>query len=439
MRLGRFPALLPTILKSKLTYRVASLALRYFGRRMSPYQLAAVKGVISELGDAYSGKKPVIFASAFVPTEIVYGLGAVPYLPEMWSGFAAAFGVSERGIDESEAKGYSQDLCSFHRCHLGLEELSLLPRPSAIIVSSHLCDGGRRSLYAHSVSTGCPFYVIDVPYVMTESSVRWLSLQVERICEDISRRIPGLTLDGMSRAIQNSNRAREIYMDVCRLRRNRPAPWSGSEALNYVFAFLSGWGSEWLVELYESLANVLKHRIEGSRYPVPQERLRLLWLNLKPYYKSSLFEYLERSGVSIAFEEYSYVYWPEMDERRWAEGIAIKMLTNFGWGPIERRLDAVWKMVTDYQVDGVVQFDQWGCRQSNGGGRVLADFLREKGIPFLELDGDGVDPRNSSLAQALTRLQAFIEVMDAKRQRAGGAHVLSSLTDCAEKGKRATE
>lgn len=415
MRWESFSPFLPLVLKSRLTYRVAKLGLRCFGRRMSSYQLAAAKGVMSELADAYSGRKPVIFTSAFVPTEIVYGLGAVPYLPEMWSGFAAAFGVSERGIDESEAKGYSQDLCSFHRCHLGLEKLGLLPRPSAIIVSSHLCDGGRRSLYAHSVSIGCPFYVIDVPYALTDSSVRWLSLQVERICEDISRRIPGLALDGMSRAIRNSNRAREVYLDVCRLRRNQPAPWSGSEALNYVFAFLSAWGSEWLIELYENLANVLKHRIEESTYPVPQERLRILWLNLKPYYKSPLFEYLERWGVSVAFEEYSYLYWPEMDERRWAEGIAIKMLSNFGWGPIQRRLDAIWNMVNDYAVDGVVQFDQWGCRQSNGGARVLADFLRRKGIPFLELDGDGVDPRNGSLAQALTRLQAFVEVMCARQ------------------------
>ncbi|HHY34992.1 MAG TPA: 2-hydroxyacyl-CoA dehydratase [Firmicutes bacterium] len=414
MRWERFPAFLPLVLKSKLTYRVAGLALRYLGGRMSPYQLAAVKGVMSELGDAYSGRKPVIFTSAFVPTEIVYGLGAVPYLPEMWSGFAAAFGVSVRGIDESEAKGYSQDLCSFHRCHLGLEELSLLPKPSAIIVSSHLCDGGRRSLYAHSVSTGCPFYVVDVPYLMTDSSVRWLSCQVERICEDISRRVPGLSLDGMARAIENSNRARKIYLDVCQLRRNKPAPWSGSEALNYVFAFLSGWGSEWLVDFYANLGKTLKQRIEQSNYPVPQERLRLLWLNLKPYYGSPLFQYLAQWGVSVAFEEYSYVYWPEMHERRWAEGVATKMLSNFGWGPIERRLDAVWNMVNDYGVDGVVQFDQWGCRQSNGGARVLADFLREKGIPFLELDGDGVDPRNSSVAQALTRLQAFIEVMDAR-------------------------
>lgn len=416
MRLGRFPAFLPTILKSKLTYRVAGMALRYSGGRMSPYQLAAAKGVISELGDAYSGRKPVIFTSAFVPTEIVYGLRAVPYLPEMWSGFAAALGVSERGIDESEARGYSQDLCSFHRCHLGLEQLSLLPRPSAIIVSSHLCDGGRRSLYAHSVSTGCPFYVIDVPYVMTDSSVRWVSGQVERICEDILRRVPGLGLDRMSRAIENSNRARKVYLDVCQLRRNKPAPWSGSEALNYVFAFLSGWGSEWLIDFYANLGKTLKQRIEESNYPVPRERLRLLWLNLKPYYKSSFFRYLAQWGVSVAFEEYSYLYWPEMDERRWAEGIAIKMLSNFGWGPIERRLDAVGKMVNEYRADGVVQFDQWGCRQSNGGGRVLADFLREKGIPFFELDGDGVDPRNSSLAQSLTRLRAFVEVMQARRR-----------------------
>lgn len=413
---GRLSRILAGVLRSGLTYSAARTALGLLSRKMSPYQLVAVRGALEELHDAYTGRRPVILTSAFVPTEMVYGLGAIPYLPEMWSGFAAAFGLSQEGIDESEALGYSQDLCSFHRCHLGFEGSGLIPRPSAIIVSSHLCDGGRCSLYAHSVWTGCPFYVIDVPYALTDDSLKWLSAQVERICEDVCRKVPGLDLNAMPGAIRNSNLARQACLRVWELRKRRPAPWSGAEALNYVFAFLTGFGSKWLVEFYSALGEVLRHRIEKGYYPVPEEHLRLLWLNLRPYYGNPLYGHLERWGVSIAFEEYNHVYWSEIDEGRWAEGIALKMLSNFGWGPIERRLCAIEKMARDYRVDGVVQFGQWGCRQSNGGGRIAGDFLRRKGIPFLELEGDGVDPRNSSLAQSLTRLQSFVELLESRRQ-----------------------
>lgn len=417
MKQDKLTSILPALITNRFSYQASRLALRFLRKKMSPYQFAAAEGLISELECAYTGRKPVIMTTAFVPTEVVYGLGAIPYLPEIWSGFAAALRTSEMGIDESESLGYSQDLCSFHRCHLGLDKMNLLPRPSAIIVSSQLCDGGRRSLYAHALSARCPFYVLDVPYEATDYGLKYLSQQVKDICEQLSRKIPGLNTDGMTRALENSNRAREIYLEVCHLRSHQPAPWSGSEALNYVFAFLSGWGSDWLINFYENLKITLKRRIEEREYPVPHERFRLLWLNMRPFYSTPLFERLAEWGASVAFEEYSYLYWPRMDTQRWAESIALKILSNFGWGYIERRLDAVGKMVDTYSIDGVVQFDQWGCRQSNGGGRMLTDYLRQKGVPFLELDGDGVDPRNGGLAQSLTRLQAFIELIEARHKR----------------------
>lgn len=402
-------------LRSSPLYGAALGTVRLLSRRMPAYQLAAVRGVLQELRDSYTGRRPVILTSAFVPTELVYGLGAVPYLPEMWSGFAAAFGLSEEGIDESEAMGYSQDLCGFHRCHLGLGKFGLIPEPAAVIVSAGLCDGGRWSLYAQSLSAGCPFYVIDVPYAATTEGMRWLSKQVERIAFDLCSRVPGLSLDAMPQAIRNSNLAREACLEAWELRKNKPAPWSGAEALNYVFAFLSGFGSAWLPEFYRSLRESLARRVAEGNFPVLDEKVRLLWLNLRPYYKNPLFSQLESWGASIAFEEYSYVYWPEIDESRWPEGIALKMLSNFGWGPIERRLTAIEEMVRDYGVDGVVQFGQWGCRQSNGGGPIVADFLRRRGISFLEVEGDGVDPRNGSFAQSITRLGAFVEMLSSRK------------------------
>lgn len=408
-------------LANNLTYFLARLALGPLGRRLRPYQEAAVQGILSELHAAYSGEKPVIFASAFVPTELIYGLGAIPVLPEVWSGFAAAAGFSAPAVTASEAAGYSQDLCSFHRCSLGLENLELLPKPAAVIVSSHLCDGGRRSLYRHSRSFGCPFYVLDVPYAATPDGVAWLAHQIERVARDLVVKVPGLSLAGLPRALAAANRARTEYLAVCRLRRERPAPWAGSEALNYVAVFLSGWGSSWLPEFYAQLRCYLEEAIRRSAFPVPQERHRLLWLNLRPYYATPLFTCLEKEcNTSTAFEEYSHLYWPAHTPEAWAESLAAKLLAHFGWGPIERRLETVWSLVQEYGIDGVVQFNQWGCRQSNGGGRFLADFLRTRGIPFLELAGDGVDGRSSGAAQQLTRIAAFVELLEARNTLSPG-------------------
>lgn len=41
--------------------------------------------------------------------------------------------------------------------------------------------------------------------------------------------------------------------------------------------------------------------------------------------------------------------------------------------------------------------------------------LHEAGVPLLQLDGDGIDERNSHDGQIKTRLEAFFEVLEAKR------------------------
>ena len=405
------------LLRRKWAYKVASAALPLLeARGAKAYQVAAIRCVLSDFADAYLGRKPCIFTSAFVPTELVYGLGGVPFLPEAAAGLAAAFGLAARSLSACEALWYSPDLCSFHRAGLGGAASGLLPRPSAVIVTSHLCDGGKRSLFHISRLAGCPFYMLDVPYVPSDRATRWLASQIEHVAGDLARRVPGLSLEGLAQALRRSNEALAEYERVSALRRNVPAPWLGSEALNYVLLFLWSWGSPSLAPFYRALRLHLERTIAAGDFPVRDERHRLLWLNLRPYYDTRVFKHLEGDRASsVAFEEYSFAYWPSLDPCDPFASLAEKMMSNFGWGPIERRLEVIERLVDDYSIDGVVQFAQWGCRQSNGGAAIIARELRKKGIPFLNLDGDGVDARCGTEAQAITRLGAFIELLDARR------------------------
>ncbi|MGE5587192.1 MAG: 2-hydroxyacyl-CoA dehydratase subunit D [Clostridia bacterium] len=408
---------LDVLLRRGWAYGIARAALPLLkARGARPYQIAAIRCVLSDLADAYLGRKPCIFASAFVPTELIYGLGGVPFLPEAAAGLAAAFGLAGRSLSACEAIWYSPDLCSFHRAGLGGVAAGLLPRPSAVVVTSHLCDGGKRSLFHISKLAGCPFYMLDVPYVSSSFGARWLASQIERVAGDLARRVPGLSLAGLAHALECSRETLAEYQRVSALRRNVPAPWRGSEALNYVLLFLWSWGSPYLTQFYSALRLHLERTIETGDFPVREERHRLLWLNLRPYYGTRVFSHIEdERASSVAFEEYSFAYWPSPDPRNPFASLAEKMMSNFGWGPIERRLQVIERLVDEYSIDGVVQFAQWGCRQSNGGAAIIARELAKKGVPFLNLDGDGVDARCGTEAQAITRLGAFIELLDARR------------------------
>lgn len=384
----------------------------------APYQIDAIRCFAYDFKHAYLREKPSIFTSAFVPNELIYGLGGVPFLPEAASGFVASFGFAKESLAACESLWYSPDLCSFHRAGVGSSVLELAPRPAAVVVSSHLCDGGKRSLYQISQYYDCPFYLLDVPYVDSAQSLDRLGKEVEKVARSLEREVPGLSRDHMDEAIANSNAARSHYLDLCNLRTNIPSPWRGREALSYVVLFLWSWGSPWLTKFYQALANHAADVIQSGEYPVRNERFRLAWSNLRPYYSPRLFDYLEdECGVSIAFEEFSLMYWDPLDAKDPYMSLAKKIMANPGWGPVERRLDVIDRVVREFSIDGVVQFAQWGCRQYNGAASILSDYLRRKGIPFLNLDGDGVDARNSGEAQSLTRLGAFVELMESRNIR----------------------
>ena len=68
-----------------------------------------------------------------------------------------------------------------------------------------------------------------------------------------------------------------------------------------------------------------------------------------------------------------------------------------------------------YNVNGVIHFSHWGCRQSCGGEYIVRDIMQKKGIPVLILNGDGADCRNYSEEQTKLRLDAFLEMLEAKR------------------------
>ncbi|MDN5347316.1 MAG: hypothetical protein PWP65_880 [Clostridia bacterium] len=366
---------------------------------------------------AYQRRRPVIWASVYVPTELIYGLGGVPFMPEVAAAFGASLKRAPAMLAAAESAWYLSDLCSFHRCACGMALKGFLPRPDAVLASESLCDGAKRFLQQLAERYGAPFYLLEVPYEESEGTYKQLAARLEGVARNLIDRSKGrLKLDGLPEAIELSNRARAAYLEACRWRRAAPAPWSGSRALNYLAFFFLAFGSPRLVDFYEDLAADLAERVEAGYAAVPGEKYRLLWLHMRPYYGSELFNFLEgEKKAALAFEEYNYLYWPELDPNRPFLSLARKMLAHPGWGPVERRLASILEMCRTYRVEGVVHFGQWGCRQTNGGVRVIKDGLAAADIPFLNLDGDSIDSRNFLAEQARTRLEAFLELIDFKR------------------------
>lgn len=408
-------SLIKILVRNPLSYKFLKPLIELLNiNEKEPYRIW-LRFLIDNFDEAFGKKKNlVVWMNSMTPPEIVYSLGAIPFMPEVIASIVSFLGLSERYISFAEGK-ISTDVCSFHRCILGLVSEDILPKPKVILTSSNICDGSNKFYHYLSQIYKCPHIFIDVPYDGDTESFIYLSKQIERVFKDLSE-ILSVKVDKSSvyKTLSSSNLVRSLINDINQMRRNIPSPFPGSEGLSYLVG-MNFWshGSRRAIEFYVSLKNYIKNTIDDKERNISdKERLRILWLHqTRPYYKNDIFEILKKHKATVSFEEANYLYWPEMNPDKPIESISKKILSNIWQGQIERRLNAIMEMIEDYSIDGVIQFLPWGCRQGCGGASIVGEILRQKGVPFLLLPGDGIDPTNYSSGQTRTRLEAFLEMI----------------------------
>jgi len=402
------------MIRRPLVYDVMRGILRlYYAREENPAFRIWVAFLLRIHRDAFARTKPVIWCSAFVPTELVYGLGGVPIHPEILASLMAYFNISGWFLAKADTR-ISTDLCSFYRIALGMALSNHLPRPDLLISASTLCDGSNKFFGYLSRLYGVPHFFIDVPYRNGPQGRQYLTDQLTGLIDSIQR-LTGASWsrDRTERVAEHANEARKYLIEINRLREACPAPFPGSEALSYGAGMIfCSMGTAQAVDFFRTLYRFIGRRVDQAAGYLARERYRLLWLHhIRPYYPNNIFDTFSRKGASVVFEEVSHVYWPALDKENILESLCKKMLSNFGNGPLDRRVDVALQLARIYQVDGVIHFSHWGCRQSAGGASVIADVLKRQGIPCMILDGDGGDPSNYSPGQTQTRLEAFLEML----------------------------
>ncbi len=368
---------------------------------------------IRYLNEVYSGKFPIAYGSLFLPYELIIGLGFKPFLPEIMSGFTAGVGVSSKTIKAASDNWYSNDLCTFHRSAAGACEMNLFPKPSFIFCSNLACDAAGKSFqnFSRKFDIEDNYYFIDVPHDDDETSLKFLSSRIEYIFNDVSEKSHKKNaLDSLKKAINYSNSFRKYAIEANNLRKklfDYPQYFNG---LNFILPFFGLSGTQECVDIYKKMRDELKVKLD--RQDKNKKMKKVLWMHLKPYFRNDIFNILENNNCRVVFEETSNIYWEELDPDEPFKSLAKKMLSNPLRGNGENRIKAMQKIARDYEVDGIIMFSHWGCRQSNGLSRLIREEFNKNSIPVLILDGDCVDNNNCPAGQIKTRVEGFAEILN---------------------------
>ncbi len=362
---------------------------------------------------AYRSDSKVVYRSVIMPTEIFFAMDIVPVCLETVCAMLASSNLSSRLLNVAEQQHYSRDICSFTRCALGAAIEDYLPTPDFLACTSYYCDDTAKLFHILSKMYKKEFFLLDIPYDYNdEESVNYLAEQLiemtKRLEKTLNRKLDPTKLQ---EAIMLSNEAREYFIKINELRMNIPAPISGGEAIDYAALLAFTWGSREMVELCKNLYEEISERVKNGIVK-KEERLRLLWRHLRPYYSDALLNFIENElNMTIAFEEINYIHWDEMDPKEPFRSLARKLILNSPVGPIEHWIDDSLGLIEKYQIDAVISFTHWGCRQLGSTNQIFKDALSKKGIPMLELNGDCIDPREFSFQQLKTRVEAFLEMI----------------------------
>ena len=401
-------------------------------------QRRMVEEYYAGLAEAGGSRRPVAYM--FVGgnlTEIVRSFGYEVVFPEIVALNCAIKHASLPNILQAESQGYGLDVCGYVKNDIGLHELGdqtpfgRVPPPDLLVCSFSGCYIYVKWWEALAEKYGCPLVMFDVPY-MREATPRSedLAYLVAQLHEFVAllEKATDRSFDPaeLRKALGHARRAEEGWVDYLASGRRRPSPNEAYfEAVFYMFPINVLRGTQAAADFYSTVNAEIEERVREARYPVPEEKVRLVVEGVPPYPSYRTFwDFFRRWGaVSVA------ATYPKVgglfdrgflhDPARPFESIAEYSLgayVNQSW-PLRRKI--VDDYVREFQADAVLIHGIKSCRSFTAGQGDLRDWLiHERGVPTLYIESDHEDPRYFAPAQIKNRMDAFFESLDRRRPAA---------------------
>ncbi len=360
--------------------------------------------------DAYLDNSRVVFVGNAICSEIVYALDLVPFNGQVLSYFLAAAGVAGNFLDIAEKNHMSRDVCPVVRCVLGAAVEDCLPSPDFITFGYFPCDSGARMFYTLSDMYDTPWFLLDIPQRRGNSAAAYLAHRIKEMVTHMETSM-GITAvpEKIASAVSESKIALRYYADLISFSLERQICPSVQKFSTDTTTHLSKLGSSQATQGIRLCYEDLLATADTAGMNHAKKGPRIIWDGLMPFYNNEIIRYMEeecglevmanlmpgltRDIDDILTEEDPYMYMA----KRQLHFISID--------------DTKFDMLEPYAIDGVIRFNQWGCRRHLSVNQIIRDRLSKAGISMLDIDGDFIDSRGYSFSQVKIRIDAFAEML----------------------------
>jgi len=407
---------------------------------------------------------PLAWCMAGVPSELLQAFELPWEWPENFGTLCASRQVATEFCERGEADGFSQDLCSYVRNTMGYVSRSIelghvppeapqggMGTPTMLLGSGSLCDP--RIKWFQSIASRylpLPVFSIDPmspPHDVNPEDPRVAAHYKELLRETLRdlveflERQTGRRLhtERLRTALANAQEMLALLWEIHELRRAVPCPMGSEDFFTGgVVPLLFLLGEREAVEYFRCLRDEVRDRVARGIGAIPNERYRLVWMGIPPWYNLGFFNTLGEMGAVFPIETVYYVGAPvEIDlrdplealvERTWKRAVWIhhwgsemipENCSPSGFSAPGTRLIRQW--VRDYRLDGAVLHRTRSCRAVSWGQVHLKNLLAEEGIPSVIFESDMADPRSWSDAVIMGQMRGFLGAVAASKKEAARA------------------
>ena len=380
---------------------------------------------------ARPNNKKVAWITSGGPVEPLIAMDIIPVYPE---NHGAMIGASKMGIDlceKAEAMGYSNDLCSYARADISCATVNGgpiggLPEPHMLICCNNICGTVMKWYEVQARYFKVPLFIYDTPFLHTEYSPE-VKRYAQRQMEEYILFLEGvigkkMDRDRMMEVGRISFEGSQLWQEVLDTAVNKPSPMTAFDAFFHLALIVTLRGTKQSVDYYKGLLAEMTQRAQAGIGAIPKEKYRLLWDNLPIWYRMKwLSEKFAEHDACLVADTYTSAWCGSMqyidvnDFIGSAAEAYTRSYLNLG---VDKMAQIVLGMIDKYDIDGIVMHSNRSCKPYSFGQFDIQRIVeRERGIPSLLIEADMVDERSFSESQVETRIDAFIEVIQGKKNK----------------------
>jgi benzoyl-CoA reductase/2-hydroxyglutaryl-CoA dehydratase subunit BcrC/BadD/HgdB len=296
---------------------------------------------------------------------------------------------------------------------MGAALKGMMPEPDFLIATTCPCSGGVAVMENLARLFKKDLFVLNIPQEQTKNSVAYLAHQIREMVDFISDHTgEPLNMERLAQSIEKTNQARNIMEEAFQFAAHVPSPVDSRALANFGVVMALLLGTDAGIEVARAYRDAYETIVKNPKNGTQTEKIRLLWIQNRIQFKNPLIDILENDfGARIVVDELNDITWDPIDPQNPFEGLALRAISIPFNGEASRRIAHLQKLAREYKIHGAINPCNWGCRQGTGARGIVAEGLKEIGVPVLNLEVDCVDPRAFAEGQLKTRMEAFVEML----------------------------